>query len=310
MTLLTRRDDMKLSIVIPACNEAGNIATCVEDLQDVVGVREGLDYEIVVVNDNSTDETADVVKELIAKDSSVRLVNRMPPGGFGRAIRSGLDAVNGDVVVIYMADLSDDPNDVIAYYRKIEEGYDCVFGSRFLAGSKCQHYPWLKLVVNRVVNRCIQLMFWTPYNDLTNAFKAYRISVIRDCGPYQASHFNITLELSLSALIRRYRIAEIPISWSGRQWGASRLRLREMGRRYLSTLLMMFFQRVFVADDIRAECLHPVQPLGKQRLLAQPATPLAEVDAEERELAQVLEELQSVQKALQPAMVKPATVKS
>lgn len=299
---------MKLSIVIPAYNEAGNIAACVKELQDVV-VREGLDYEIIVVNDNSTDETADVVNGLIEKDSSVRLVGRTPPGGFGRAIRSGLDAVTGDVVVIYMADLSDDPNDVIAYYRKIEEGYDCVFGSRFRAGSKVQHYPWLKLVVNRVVNRCIQLMFWTPYNDLTNAFKAYRTSVIRDCGPYQASHFNITLELSLSALIRRYRIAEIPISWSGRQWGASNLRLQEMGRRYLSTLLMMFFQRVFVADDIRAECLHPVQPIGQQEL-PRPAESLTELAAEERELAQVLEELQTTQKELQTVSENAAAVKS
>jgi dolichol-phosphate mannosyltransferase len=301
---------MKLSIVIPAYNEAGNIAACVKELQDVVGVREGLDYEIVVVNDNSSDETADVVQKLIEQDDSVRLVNRTLPGGFGRAIRSGLDAVTGDVVVIYMADLSDDPNDVIAYYRKIEEGYDCVFGSRFRPGSKIQHYPWMKLVVNRIVNRCIQLMFWTPYNDLTNAFKAYRTSVIRDCGPYQASHFNITLELSLSTLIRRYRIAEIPISWSGRQWGASNLRLQEMGRRYLSTLLMMFFQRILVADDIRAECStadrHPSAIAVDDRR----DDSEGEGDYEERDLANVLEELQRVQKDLRPAAEKPTAVKS
>ncbi len=300
---------MKLSIVIPAYNEAGNIAACVKELQDVVGVREGLDYEIIVVNDNSTDETADVVQKLIEQDASIRLVNRTPPGGFGRAIRSGLDAVTGDIVVIYMADLSDDPHDVIAYYRKIEEGYDCVFGSRFRSGSKVQHYPWLKLVVNRVVNRCIQLMFWVPYNDLTNAFKAYRTSVIRDCGPYQASHFNITLELSLSALIRRYRIAEIPISWSGRQWGASNLRLQEMGRRYLSTLLMMFFQRILVADDVRAECSHPV-PSTRQPELDQPAEPLTELDPEVRELTQVFEDLQTQQKELQTVSEKAPAVKS
>lgn len=301
---------MKLSIVIPAYNEAGNIAACVKELQDVVGVRERLDYEIVVVNDNSTDETAEVVQKLIEQDDSVRLVNRTPPGGFGRAIRLGLDAVAGDVVVIYMADLSDDPNDVVAYYRKIEEGYDCVFGSRFRTGSKVQHYPWLKLVVNRVVNRCIQLMFWTPYNDLTNAFKAYRTSVIRDCGPYQASHFNITLELSLSALIRRYRIAEIPISWSGRQWGASNLRLQEMGRRYLSTLLMMFFQRILVADDVRAECSTATQSAPAKVVANRNDDLGVGSDGEERDLANVLEELQRVQKDLRPAAENPTLVKS
>ena len=98
-------------------------------------------------------------------------------------------------------------------------------------------------------------MFLTRYNDITNAFKAFRTSVIRECGPYQASHFNITIELSLSALIRRYHIAQIPINWYGRKWGASKLRLQEMGRRYLSTLLMMFFQRMLISDDLLAERL-------------------------------------------------------
>jgi dolichol-phosphate mannosyltransferase len=159
------------------------------------------------------------------------------------------------VVVIYMADLSDDPEDVAAYYRKMQEGYDCVFGSRFIKGSKVGHYPKLKFVVNRIVNRCIQVMFWTRFNDLTNAFKAYRTEVIQDCGPYHASHFNLTLEMSLNALVRNYNIVQIPISWSGRTWGSSNLRIGEMGRRYLSTLLMMFFARYLIADDLIAERL-------------------------------------------------------
>jgi dolichol-phosphate mannosyltransferase len=111
----------------------------------------------------------------------------------------------------------------------------------------------MKLLVNRIVNRGVQLLFRTRCNDLTNAFKAYRSSVIRTCGPYRASHFNITLEMSLSALIRRYRIVQVPIRWYGRAWGASKLRLREMGRRYLSTLLMIWIQRVFIHDDLLAE---------------------------------------------------------
>jgi dolichol-phosphate mannosyltransferase len=154
-----------------------------------------------------------------------------------------------------MADLSDAPEDLVAYYRKIQEGYDCVFGSRFIRGSRTENYPRLKLIVNRIVNRCIQFMFWTRFNDLTNAFKAYRTSVIRDCGPYRASHFNLTIEMSLGALIRKYHIAQIPISWSGRTWGSSNLRIAEMGRRYLSTLLMMFFQRYLISDDLLAERL-------------------------------------------------------
>ncbi len=213
-------------------------------------------YEAIVVNDNSSDGTKRVVEGEMELDPAVRLVNRIPPGGFGRAIRSGLDAVQGDIVVVYMADRSDDALDVVKYYRKIVyEGYDCVFGSRFIKGSKVEKYPRLKLVINRIVNRCIQWMFWTKFNDLTNAFKAYRTEVIRACGPYRASHFNLTLEMSLSALIRQYNIAEIPIGWHGRTWGCSNLRMSEMGRRYLSTLLMIFFQKILVSDDVIAERL-------------------------------------------------------
>jgi dolichol-phosphate mannosyltransferase len=245
----------KLSIVIPAYNEEKNIAKCINELQTTLRDKYEIPYEIIVVNDNSKDDTEEVVRAEMVMDPSVRIVNRTPPGGFGRAVRSGMEAVRGDVVVVYMADLSDSPEDVVAYYRKIREGYDCVFGSRFIKGSEVQNYPPVKLFVNRIVNRCIQFMFWTRFNDLTNAFKAYRTAVIRDCGPYRACHFNLTLEMSLGALIRNYNIAQVPIRWYGRTWGSSNLKLSEMGRRYLSTLLMMFFQRHLIADDLLADRL-------------------------------------------------------
>ena len=245
---------LKASVVIPSHNEEKNIGKTTAEVQKTMREHE-IPYEIILVNDNSTDGTADVIRSLMQEDSNVKTVDRNPPGGFGRALRSGLELVTGEIVIIYMADLSDDPKDAIAYYRKIEEGYDCVFGSRFRKGSKVENYPWFKLVVNRIVNRFIQIMFLCPFNDLTNAFKAYRTEVIRECGPYRASHFNITLEMSLSALVHKYNITEIPIHWYGRTWGSSHLRLNEMGRRYLSVLLKMFFEKMLIGDDIMAERL-------------------------------------------------------
>ncbi|HYC53956.1 MAG TPA: glycosyltransferase family 2 protein [Candidatus Binatia bacterium] len=243
---------MTLSAVIPAHNEEGNIRACLHELTSVL--REArIAYEIIVVDDDSSDATAAVVRQVAQQDAGVSVVTSSLPGGFGRAIRAGLELVTGDVVVIYMADLSDDPRDVVAYYRKIEEGYDCVFGSRFMRGGHVEHYPPVKRVVNRIVNRTVQLLFWTRFNDLTNAFKAYRIGVVRECGPYRASHFNITLEMSLSALIRRYRIAQIPIRWYGRTWGSSNLRLREMGRKYLYVVLKVFAERMLIVDDVLTE---------------------------------------------------------
>lgn len=244
---------VQLSIIIPARNEESNIAACIDDLLSLLVKEQAIATEVIIVNDGSSDATEFQVQQAQERWENVRLVRRTEPHGFGRAIRTGLEFVRGDVVIIYMADRSDHPVDALNYYTKIQAGYDCVYGSRFLPQSQVNRYPPLKLVVNRMVNIAIQWLFWTKHNDLTNAFKAYRREVVEHCGPYRACHFNITLEMSLSAMISGYRIAQIPIGWEGRTWGSSKLRMREMGRRYLCTLLMLFFQRMLMSDDVKAE---------------------------------------------------------
>ncbi len=286
---------MVLSLVIPAHNEEENLPPTVAELQETLQ-RAAIPYEIVIVNDCSTDGTAGVIARMMAADPCIRTIDRQPPGGFGRAVRTGLSMVTGDVVALYMADKSDDPNDAVRYYRKIGEGYDCVFGSRFRKGSTVKNYPGVKLVANRIVNRCIQVMFLCRFNDLTNAFKAYRTEVIRDCGPFRASHFNITIEMSLSALIRKYNIAEIPISWYGRTWGSSKLRLTQMGRRYLATLLKVYADKLLIADDLIAD-----------RLAERPATQneRAELSARIHELEDRLGQLEGGAKRAVPIPAAP-----
>jgi len=240
------------SILIPAYNEAKHLPPTLEQLAAVLR-RERIPFELLVVNDNSTDDTPAILEQLAPEFPELHVVHNTPPGGLGRAIRCGLKQFKGDVVAVVMADSSDSPEDVVACYRKIEEGYDCVFGSRFRKGSRVSQYPPVKLVFNRLVNFAMRLLFLTRFNDLTNAFKVYRRHVIESISPLHAAHFNITIEMSLSCLIRRFNIAEIPISWSGRTWGQSNLRLREMGRRYLCTLLMIWFERVLILDDLLLE---------------------------------------------------------
>jgi dolichol-phosphate mannosyltransferase len=241
-----------LSIIIPAHNEQRNLSATVAGLVEALE-NESIRYEIIVVNDNSTDNTLRVAEELAAGNPSLRIVNRTNLGGFGRAVRAGLDVYTGAALTIVMADRSDEPLDVVRCFRKLEEGYDCVFGSRFRRQSRVVGYPRRKLVVNRIVNKTVQLMFWTGFNDLTNAFKLYRREVIDACGPYSSSHFNLTIEMSLTALIRKYRIAEIPINWYGRTWGGSSLSIGQMGRRYLSVLLRLFSDKLLIGDDILEE---------------------------------------------------------
>jgi len=243
---------VKLSVIIPVYNEEKNLPGTLDAFLPVLR-GERIDFELVVVNDNSHDQTEDIVLERMKTDPEIVLVNNLPPNGFGRAIRAGLENFSGDAVAIVMADRSDEPADLVRCFRELEKGYDCVFGSRFRQGSTVVAYPPVKLAVNRIVNRALQVMFLTRFNDLTNAFKVYRREAIEGLGPLQACHFNITIELSLGCVIRGYRISEIPISWSGRTWGVSNLRLRQMGRKYLATLLKVWLERLLIADDIHAE---------------------------------------------------------
>jgi len=246
------RNSLVYSIVVPAYNEGRNVGRTLHALSETLR-GEGIPYEIIVVDDNSVDDTAEVVLNCARDLPEIRLAHNSGPNGLGRAIRCGLGHYTGDVVAIIMADASDSPIDVVRCYRKIEEGYDCAFGSRFIAGSNVTAFPPVKLVANRIVNHALRIMFFTRHNDLTNAFKVYRREAIDAISPLHAAHFNITIEMSLSALIRGYSIATLPISWSGRTWGQSNLRLREMGRRYLCTLLKIWFERLLIHDDVMAD---------------------------------------------------------
>ncbi len=239
---------MQLSVVIPAHNEEGNLASTVTAVDRTL-TEASIDYEILVVDDHSTDATPAVLKHLMQHYPALRVVANERARGFGHAIQTGLDAYDGDAVCLMMADGSDDPQDIVAYYRKLAEGYDCVFGSRFMRGSKVVNYPILKLVLNRLANLLIQFLFGIPCNDITNAFKAYRRSTIEGLRPILSHHFNITVELPLKAIVRGYSYAVNPIRWYGRVVGISKLRIREMGSRYLFILLYALLEKFLSRGD-------------------------------------------------------------
>jgi len=240
-----------LSIVIPARNEQESIENTVVALAETLG-NERIPYEIIVVDDHSTDGTRLVVEETSKRYSSVRCVQNRRPNGFGNAIHSGLDAFTGDAVCIVMADASDDPVDVVAFYRKMNEGYDCVFGTRFARTSKVVNYPPLKLWINRISNFFIAMLFGTNYTDTTNAFKLFRREVIAGVGPILSHHFNITVELPLKAIVRGYSYAVVPNNWYNRKNGVSKFKVKEMGSRYLFIVLYVFIEKLFSRGDYRS----------------------------------------------------------
>jgi dolichol-phosphate mannosyltransferase len=250
---------MKLSVVIPARDEAGNIGATLDALREQL-TREGIAYDIVVVDDGSADGTGAEVRARSALDPGVRLVVNEGAHGFGYAVRRGLDDFAGDAVVILMADGSDPPEDVVRYFYILRDRAECAFGSRFLPGSRVEDYPFPKLVINRLANQFIRLLFGVRYNDVTNAFKGYRAVVIQGCRPFLSPHFNLTVELPLKAIVRGYSYEVVPIGWRQRRHGISRLHLREMGSRYLYIVLNVWLERLLTRGDYRRRVDETPQP--------------------------------------------------
>jgi len=241
---------MKLSVVIPAQDEEGVIGETVAGVAAALE-REGIDHEILVVDDASIDGTRAIVEAIAAESPTVRYHLSHYSKGFGMAVRAGLDEFTGDAVAIYMADRSDDPEDLVRYHRVLEEGYDCAFGSRFIAGSRVHDYPRLKLTVNRLANLFIRAIFLHRYNDTTNAFKAYRREVIESVSPLLSKHFNLTVELPLKAIVRGSSFRVLPISWTNRTSGTSKLAMREMGSRYVFIVLYVWLEHHLSRGDYK-----------------------------------------------------------
>jgi dolichol-phosphate mannosyltransferase len=237
-----------LSIVIPARDEEGCVCSTVEHLHLELRLH-NVPHEIVVVDDGSTDATWKLLTDLRARLPELTPVRNEGLHGFGRAVICGLDRMKGDAAVIMMADESDDCRDVVRYWNELNQGWDCVFGSRFLKGGGVIDYPKFKLFVNRMANLFLKALFGIRLNDTTNAFKAYRREAIDGCRPLIAPHFNLTVELPLKAIVRGFSWKVLPITWRNRRTGEAKLKLREMGSRYLFICLYVWLEKYFSRGD-------------------------------------------------------------
>lgn len=247
-----------LSVLIPAHNEEGVIESTLHSLYEAL-MKAAIPHEIVVVNDCSTDRTEEILNKCLKEIPTLKVYHNIPPHGFGFAVRFGFSVFRGESVCIYMADNSDSPDDLVKFYKKLMLGYDCVFGSRFIKGGSVCDYPLFKLILNRLGNLFIRILFWMKFNDTTNAFKLYRRSVIAGLQPLLSSHFNLTVELPLKAIVRGYKYAVLPNSWHNRKSGVSKFKIKEMGSRYLFIILYCFIEKLFSCGDYKKS----TKPLNK-----------------------------------------------
>jgi len=234
---------MKVSIIIPIRNEELILKKIVEQLENKL---ESLNCEIVLINDFSTDDTFSILEKLIENKNQFKLYNNKKKG-LGGAITEGINKSSGESICVMMSDLSDDIEDFKRYHNIIkEEKVDAVFGSRFIKGSKLIDYPKKKLILNRIFNTVTKFLFFSDYNDFTNAFKIYKKSAILKTFPLVSESFNIFLELPLKIISRKMNYKIIPISWSNRKEGNSKFDIKELKSKYLFTLIYCWLEKILL----------------------------------------------------------------
>lgn len=243
-----------LSIIMPSYNEAKSLPNTLYKIIDVLN-KAAIPFEIIVVDDHSRDNTAEIIYRVAEKDSRIKLVKNIYGQGYGFAVRRGLEVFTGDAVVIVMADSSDDPKDILKYYKKLLKGYECVFGTRFCRKAKVINYPQHKLILNRLGNLFVQALFWLPYNDVSNAFKCYSRKTIEGMYPLVSRHFNLTVEMPLKAIVRGYRWTVVATNWYGRTKGLSKWKIKEMGSRYFFIVLYIWLEKILCRKDYDKDTL-------------------------------------------------------
>lgn len=240
-----------LSVVIPAHNEQESVSGTIEGLYATLR-QEDIPHEILLVDDHSTDRSAEKIAGLRASIPSLRYLRNQGPRGFGNAVRYGLENFGGECVAVMMADGSDSPSDLVRFYRTMwEKDLDAVFGTRFSDGGKLIDYPSPKFLLNRLANTVIKLLFRLKYDDVTNAFKLYRRTTIEGLQPLLAPHFNLTVELPLKTIVRGYSYTWIGNSWCNRTKGASKFEIKEMGSRYVFIMFYCLIEKHFSRGDYR-----------------------------------------------------------
>tara|TARA_B100001142_G_scaffold330346_1_gene398364 strand:- start:2846 stop:3562 length:717 start_codon:yes stop_codon:yes gene_type:complete len=236
---------MSLTVIIPVKNEEDLILKTLQEFQNSWIVN--IDHEILIVNDNSVDKTVELINNSTFTNLKLLVIDNTKIG-LGSAITLGIDRSSKKFVSIFMADMSDNLDDLKIYYEKMtsDESLDSVFGSRFIKNSKITNYPKLKFLLNRLANNIIKIIFLSNYNDFTNAFKIYKKSSLLKLYPLVSENFNIFLELPLKIECRKLKYEIIPINWNGRKMGKSKFNLKELGSKYIFTMLYCLLEKILL----------------------------------------------------------------
>jgi dolichol-phosphate mannosyltransferase len=235
---------MSLSIIIPVYNEVKQLKVTIKKLPKLKKFFKN--FEIVFVDDFSNDETFNFLKKVSCQKKFIKVIKNKKKG-LGSAIEHGVKQCKFKYICIQACDMSDDIKDLKKYYKIIStEKLDAIFGTRFATGAVVKDYPLIKLILNRIFNNIVRLVFLTNYNDFTNGFKMYNRNTLKNLLPIVSENFNVFLEIPLKIISRKYKYKIIPINYYNRTIGVSKFKIKELGSMYLFTLLYCLLERILL----------------------------------------------------------------
>lgn len=245
---LTRRNNyyksnknIAISIIVPAKYEESTIIKTLEKISQNVKTP----HEVVVVNDSyDDDKTGEIVLRYAKEKKNIRvLLKRNSTSTFASAVLLGFSNAKGEFIILVMADLCDNLRDIDKMYKKIQEGFDVVCGSRYMKGGKKIGGPLLQSVSSRFVCLSLQLLLRLPTHDISNSYKMYRKSFLRGLHLNKESGMEISMEMGLQLFFKKARMTQIPTSWKGRISGGSKFFLLQRAPKYANIYFRSLVQK-------------------------------------------------------------------
>jgi dolichol-phosphate mannosyltransferase len=230
---------MRLAVIVPAHNEEDNIVKVVEKIERSLN----LDYELIIVNDNSTDSTPKLIQELSRRYSNIKPVHNKLGKGFANALKTGFNNVTADIVIPVMADLCDDLSVIPDMLDKMNQGYDVVCGSRYIKGGARLGGSRVKGFLSGCAGKSLSFLLGLPTHDIANAFKMYRKKVI-DSVDIESKAFEISMEIPLKAYYSGFKITEIPTVWNERAKGQSHFKVMKLLPAYIRLYIWAVLRRM------------------------------------------------------------------
>lgn len=231
-----RLERIVITILLPAYNEEATIARVIEAIHAEVRLDGGEGYEILAVDDGSTDATPRILADIAAHDGALRVIRHPENLGLGAALKTGFRAALGRLVVTLDADLTHP----VSFIREMVNAgdTDVVVASRFVPGGGMDGVPWWRVVISQVGNVVFHALFHTTLRDITAGYKLYRAELVREL-PIESNGFEVQLEITIRLLKRGATFREIPYTLTNRTAGESKLNYPKVIARYMRLLVVL-----------------------------------------------------------------------